>query len=155
LILKIRYDQGQGSITLTIEFVYGGQVFTMFQLFKKAGSAITVVLAAIIALLISDPASAQSLNGFCLDTRSNEGCTPRFLAFSGMSIGFCEESCELTNRINIRGLDGALYDLKCRADYATPYDGMRVLILRQSRWDNSSSRWWIDNNKTLEIVPCP
>ena len=105
--------------------------------------------------LIGTQSMAQpQLHGLCLDTLE-AGCQPRYLPFVGMSIDFCEETCTLVNPTNVRNMDAALYDLECTADYETPLDGRRVMLLIQTDWDDSKSLWWIDNNSTLEIVHCP
>ena len=117
-------------------------------------SLAAALLASVVAFSISVPASAQSLGGLCLELQE-WGCTPRYLPFTGLSIDFCEETCELTNPVNVRGMNGVLYGLSCQADYNTPYDGQRVLILRQYIRDGVALISWIDRRETLRIVPCP
>ena len=110
-----------------------------------------------LALVISNTAlhaSAQSLDGLCLDT-VEEGCMPRFLPFYGNSVDFCEETCSLEKPVNVRGLDGVLYDLSCRADYDTPLDGLRIMLLTQMNWEGRRSMYWISANGTIKIVACP
>ena len=99
-------------------------------------------------------AAAQSLNGMCLDMRE-AGCMPRFLPFEGRFIGFCEETCELTNPVNVRGMDAVLYDLSCMADYDSPLEGARVMLLAQTGWDGRRTMSWIYERDTYDIVPCP
>lgn len=98
--------------------------------------------------------SAQSLSGYCLDT-VRAGCMPRFIPFHDMSIDFCEETCSLTNPVGVRGLNAVLYDLTCHADYESPLDGVRVMILRQIDRDGFTNISWIEENGTSEVVPCP
>lgn len=105
--------------------------------------------------VLAFPAGAQpvSMSGLCLDMRQ-EGCTARYLPFSGLQIDFCEESCQLTNPVNVRDLDGTLFDLSCVADYPSPPSG-RVLILEQTSFTGERALSWIDAVETLAIVPCP
>ena len=79
---------------------------------------------------------------------------PRYLPFQGLTIDFCEETCTLTNPVNVRDLDATLYDMTCRADYDSPMPG-RVMILSQTRGDGRQQMSFIDRHQTLEIVRCP
>jgi hypothetical protein len=77
----------------------------------------------------------------------------RYLPFVGSSIGFCEESCELTNPVDVRGLDATLYDFVCRADYGD--FTRRVMLLTQRDFEDRVTTSFIDENGTRRIVPCP
>ena len=111
----------------------------------------TLMILPVLAL----PAGAQpvSMSGLCLDMRE-EGCTERYLPFSGLQIGFCEEMCVLTNPVNVRGLEGALFDLACTGDSGDIPD-RRVMIIRQTDFSSRTVLSWIDAFETLRIVPCP
>ena len=109
---------------------------------------------AVLASFMAGGASAQPLQGMCLDMRE-AGCMPRFLPFEGGSISFCEATCSLNNPVNVRGINAALYDLSCRADYDTPLDGSRVMILSQTDWYGRTAISWIDERTMYDIVPCP
>jgi hypothetical protein len=95
----------------------------------------------------------SNLSGFCLDVKE-EGCTPRFVPFTGMSIDFCEESCSLGNATPIRNLDAVLYEKSCIADWGRP-DMERVLIIQQTDHSGQSKISWVDQYETLDIVRCP
>lgn len=112
------------------------------------------ILAMLFTGIFTGTSHAQSLNGYCLDL-VEAGCMPRFIPFHNMSIDFCEESCKLTNPVGVRGMDAALFDLKCLADSPTPMDGNRVMILRQRTHNGRLTTSWIKRDETLEIVPCP
>lgn len=94
----------------------------------------------------------QNLSGYCLDMKE-EGCMPRFIPFSGMSIDFCEESCSLGNATPVRDLDAVLYDKSCIADWGRP-DLERVLIIQQTDYSGRSNISWVDKYQTLDIVRC-
>lgn len=98
-------------------------------------------------------AQPRTLTGLCLDTRE-PGCMPRYLPFQGLTIDFCEETCTLTNPVNVRDLDATLYDMTCLADYDSPMPG-RVMILSQTSWDGRRQMSFIDRSETMQIVPCP
>ena len=125
----------------------------------KGGSAWAVPLA--IAALLSPlgglhgalQAQPRDLTGMCLDNL-DDGCMPRYLPFQGLSVDFCEETCQLENPVDLRDLDGRLYDMTCLADYPDPPGG-RVLILSQTDHQGRSRLWFIDRHETREIVPCP
>lgn len=98
------------------------------------------------------PAWAQGLTGLCVDNGS-AGCQDRFIPFHGLSIDFCEETCTLTNPVDVRGLNGTLFDMSCSADYPSDYEG-RTMLLQQS--DVGRTRLlMINNSQILEIVRCP
>lgn len=111
------------------------------------------VLMALVGVTSLASAQPAGMSGLCLDLREG-GCTARFLPFSGLRIDFCEESCELSNPVNVRDLNGTLFDLSCVADYPNPPSG-RVLILEQTRFTGKKTLSWIDGVETFEIVPCP
>ena len=95
------------------------------------------------------------LDGLCLDN-VQEGCMPRFLPLKGHKISYCEASCDLTNPVKIRGMDGIFYNLSCRADIGGREYPDRVLLLKQqSRDGKGSSMSWIDPEHTFSIVRCP
>ena len=96
----------------------------------------------------------NSLDGLCLDN-VEDGCMPRFLPLKGHKISYCEASCDLTNPVKTRGIDGVLYDLSCSADGGGEYPD-RVMLLKQKPKDGKgSSMSWIDSADTFEIVRCP
>ncbi len=111
------------------------------------------VLMTLTVFAVPSVAQPVSMNGLCLDMRE-EGCTERYLPFSGLQIGFCEEMCVLTNPINVRGLEGALFDLACTGDSGDIPD-RRVMIIRQTDFSSRTVLSWIDAFETLRIVPCP
>lgn len=113
----------------------------------------SLLLAAVGLTPIPAEAQPRSLSGFCLDMRE-PGCMPRYLPFRGLTIDFCEETCTLTNPVNVRDLDATLYDMECLADYDSPMPG-RVMLLSQTRWDGRQQLSFIDRHETLAIVPCP
>ena len=97
----------------------------------------------------------NSLDGLCLDN-VEEGCMPRFLPLKGHKISYCEASCDLTNPVKMRGMDGVLYDLSCRADGGDGEYPDRVMLLKQKPKDGKgSSMLWIDLANTFKIVLCP
>lgn len=98
-------------------------------------------------------AIAQNLKGYCLDNLE-EGCQDRFIHFERDNIDFCEEKCEFTNPINIRGMDGVLYDFICRSDHAGS-ESERVIVLNQKSHSGNRSRFLVTSEDTRAIVPCP
>ena len=94
----------------------------------------------------------NSLDGLCLDNLE-EGCMPRYLPLKGHKISYCEASCNLTNPVKTRGMDGVLYDLSCTTDDSREYPA-RVMLLRQKN-GKSGSMSWIDQAGTYKIVRCP
>tara|TARA_B100001093_G_C26493496_1_gene870066 strand:+ start:67 stop:552 length:486 start_codon:yes stop_codon:yes gene_type:complete len=94
----------------------------------------------------------NSLDGLCLDNLE-EGCMPRYLPLKGHKISYCEASCDLTNPVKTRGMDGVLYDLSCTTDDSREYPA-RVMLLRQKN-GKSGSMSWIDQAGTYKIVRCP
>lgn len=113
------------------------------------GFATAFVIAAIAG---SSPSWSQGLTGLCVDNGS-AGCQDRFIPFHGLSIDFCEETCTLTNPVDVRDMNGTLFDMTCSADYPSPYEG-RTMLLQQS--DNGRTRLlMINNRQILQIVRCP
>ena len=51
----------------------------------------------------------NNLTGMCLDNRK-VGCQSRYLPFKVLTIDFCEETCTLTNPVDIREINETLYD---------------------------------------------
>ena len=94
----------------------------------------------------------NSLDGLCLDNLE-EGCMPRYLPLKGHKISYCEASCDLTNPVKTRGMDGVLYDLSCATDVRAEYPA-RVMLLKQKN-GKSGSMSWIDQAGTYKIVRCP
>ena len=95
------------------------------------------------------------LDGLCLDN-VEEGCMPRFLPLKGRNISYCEASCDLINPVKMRGMDGVLYDLSCRADVGVGEYPDRVMLLKQNPKDGKGSLMlWIDSADTFKIVRCP
>lgn len=105
-----------------------------------------------VGLVVGSGASAESLTGFCLDNL-DAGCLDRLIPFDGNSIGFCEETCELTKPTAVRDLNATLYDFVCRGDSATGGGG-RVMILRQKDWNGKSTISFIDEHETRPVVQC-
>jgi hypothetical protein len=97
-------------------------------------------------------AQPRSLSGYCIDFLG-PGCTDRYVPFRGLTIDFCEETCTLTNPVNVRGLEATLYDMECAADYDSPMPG-RVMVLSQTRWDGRQQMSFIDRHGTQPIVRC-
>ena len=95
------------------------------------------------------------LDGLCLDN-VEEGCMPRFLPLKGHNISYCEASCDLINPVKMRGMDGVLYDLSCRADVGVGEYPDRVMLLKQNPKDGKGSLMlWIDSADIFKIVRCP
>ena len=96
----------------------------------------------------------NSLDGLCLDN-VEEGCMPRFLPLKGHKISYCEASCDLTNPVKTRGMDGVLYDLSCSADGGGEYPDRVMLLKQKSKDGKGSSMSWIDSADPFKIVRCP
>lgn len=112
------------------------------------------ILTAVPALMLSAlPSVSQDLTGYCLDN-IEAGCMDRYLPFYEQTIDFCEETCTLTNPVPVRDMDAVLYDFVCQADYPSPFNG-RVMLLRQTDWNEEVFLSLIDERETRSIVPCP
>jgi len=61
----------------------------------------------------------NDLSGMCLDNLE-VGCQGRYLPFRGLKIDFCEETCSLTNPVDLKEINATTYDFECVADYTTP-----------------------------------
>jgi len=115
---------------------------------------ISPLLALLLALQsVGASAAAQDFTGLCLDMLE-EGCMPRHVPLFGNTIDFCEESCELTGPVAVRGLDATLYDLQCRGDYGVIPD-KRVMFLSQQDEMSGPRTFWVDSDNTFQIVGCP
>ena len=78
----------------------------------------------------------NNLTGMCLDNHK-AGCQSRYLPFKGLMIDFCEETCTLTNPVDIRGINEILYDFECTSDYAPPFLSQVLLTLRKNHSGSS------------------
>lgn len=96
----------------------------------------------------------KSLDGLCLDN-VEEGCMPRFLPLKGHKISYCEASCDLTNPVETRGMDGVLYDLSCSADGGGEYPDRVMLLKQKPKHGKGSSMSWIDSSDIFKVVRCP
>lgn len=101
---------------------------------------------------LSTAASAQGLSGYCLDLGA-DGCTSRYLPFNNMSLDFCEETCTLTNPVDVNGMSATLFELSCIADYDTSLQGRRVFIIEREEYGVRLINW-IDNRRILSIGRC-
>ncbi|WGW05519.1 hypothetical protein [Tropicibacter oceani] len=96
-------------------------------------------------------------DGLCLDN-VEAGCNDRFIPFGGHSIGICEATCTLENPVNLRAMEGTLYDVTCQGDgpeYGNEIGSDRVLVLKQSGYEDGPRLSLIGTNYTRAIVPCP
>ena len=109
-------------------------------------------VAAAVILYNHQPVMAQNLTGYCLDNGS-KGCQDRYIPFSRNAIDFCEESCEFTNPVAVRGMEATLYDYKCRSDHAGTTSS-RALIVIQSGGDNETRTSMVTRDGTRPIVRC-
>ena len=122
---------------------------------------LTATLCLTIMMLIGSVAASfgteefpNSLDGLCLDN-VEDGCMPRFLPLKDHKITYCEASCELTNPVKTKGINGVLYKLSCRTDDDGQYSD-RVLILKGTPKNTKvSAMLWIDSTDILKIVRCP
>ena len=82
---------------------------------------------------------------------------PRFLPLKGHKISYCEASCDLTNPVKTRGMDGVLYDLSCQMDGGGGEYPNSVLLLKQKPYKVAKEHpmSWIDSKPTYKIVRCP
>jgi len=78
----------------------------------------------------------NNLTGMCLDNHK-AGCQSRYLPFTGLTIDFCEETCTLTNPVDIREINEILYDFECTSDYASPFLSQVLLTLRKNHSGSS------------------
>ena len=77
----------------------------------------------------------NNLTGMCLDNHK-AGCQRRYLPFKGLVIDFCEETCTLTNPVDIGDINETLYDFECTSDYASPFLSQVLLTLRKNHSDS-------------------
>lgn len=97
----------------------------------------------------------NSLDGLCLDN-VEEGCMPRFLPLKDHKITYCEASCELTNPVKTKGINGVLYKLSCKTDHDSGQYPDRILLLKETLKNaKKSAMLWIDSTNIFEIVQCP
>ena len=78
----------------------------------------------------------NNLSGMCLDNLE-AGCQGRHLPFRGLTIDFCEETCSLTNPVDINGINATSYDFECVADYTTPFLSRVLLISSNNQSGNA------------------
>ena len=80
---------------------------------------------------------------------------PRYLPLKGNTISYCEASCDLTNPIKMRGMDGLLYDLSCTTDGSEQHPTNVILLKQKLKNGKEGSMSWIDSAGTFKVVRCP
>lgn len=95
---------------------------------------LTLVLPALTAAL-SLPAQAgplhhtDDLTGYCLP---GDGCTGG-IAFRGMTVDLCEETCTLSRPVAVLNMDATLYDFTCEGDHIPGGTERRRAMIYASR----------------------
>ena len=111
-----------------------------------------LLIAAAAAVLV--PNAALAFDGLCIDNRE-AGCVDRYIPFRGKTLDFCEASCTLTNRVDVRDMDGALYDVECLSDSGSKPIGPRVFWLLQTGGFNTERLIMVDESNVWAVVACP
>ena len=124
---------------------------------KKRATTLCLTIAVLFGFVKASWGSGEfphSLDGLCLDNLE-EGCMPRYLPLKGNKISYCEASCDLTNPIKMRGMDGVLYDLSCTTDGSEQHPTNVILLQQKLKNGKEGSMSWIDSAGTFKIVRCP
>lgn len=102
--------------------------------------------------LLAVSVNANNLIGMCVDM-GEPGCQGRYIPFNEASISWCEESCTLSNPVNITDMNAILYKYTCKSDHAG-IQSSRVMVLTQEGWNGIKEKYFVSNKETLPIVPC-
>ena len=103
--------------------------------------------------LLAVSVNANNLIGMCVDM-GEPGCQGQYIPFNEASISWCEESCTLSNPVNVTDMSAILYEYTCKSDHAG-IQSSRVMVLTQEGWNGIKEKYFVSNKETLPIVPCP
>ena len=124
---------------------------------EKVKNMRTILMTFTSLFVLATGGYAEDFTGWCVDM-GQPGCQDRYIPFYENSIGWCEESCFLTNRVKVTNMLANLYDYTCQSDHAGTVKS-RVMILTQTVYDNTGTEVdkhsFITNYGTLPLVQCP
>lgn len=110
----------------------------------------------IVLIASASSVRANDFEGLCI-FNPEPGCVEERTPILNNTFDFCEQSCTLSNPVNVRNmLDGVLYDVFCFSDTPLYEDNMdeRVLVLSRFPGGDIETVEVIGNTTHLTLVLC-
>lgn len=101
--------------------------------------------------VVADRSNAGEFDGWCFPA---DACTGTPMPIQDSIFDTCEETCRMTNPVNVNDMDAVLYYVECRGDWGSPPTERR-LFMRYEDGDDTTKALVLDDGGVTELERCP